>query len=116
MDDCCYEVPADGLSEGLAPEETAHQELLEEIGGLASQCRYMGQSYTSNGISNKANYVYLTMDVELGKANHEPTELMEIRLVPAEDALRMARSGEISDGPSALTLLWCGSILAKAHH
>ena len=30
---------------------------------------------------------------------------MEIRLGPVEEALRMARGGEITDGPSALVLL-----------
>ena len=115
MDDWCYEVPAGGLSEGLTPEETARKELLEEIGGLASEFRYIGQFYTSNGISNEVAYVYLATGVELGKASREPTELLEVRLVAAENALRMARSGEISDGPSALALLWCESLLAVAH-
>jgi hypothetical protein len=32
---------------------------------------------------------------------------MEMRLMPVEEALRMAREGEITDGPSALKLLWC---------
>lgn len=37
---------------------------------------------------------------------------MEMRLVPVEEALRMARSGEIADGPSALALLWCERLLS----
>ena len=44
-------------------------------------------------------------------ARCEPTELMEIRLGPVEEALRMARGGEITDGPSALVLLWCETLL-----
>jgi len=36
---------------------------------------------------------------------------MEIRLVPVTEALRMAREGEIADGPSALALLWCEPLL-----
>jgi hypothetical protein len=36
---------------------------------------------------------------------------MEMRLVPVEEALRMAREGEITDGPSALALLWCEPLL-----
>jgi ADP-ribose pyrophosphatase len=111
VDDWCYEVPAGGLSEGLTPEETARQELLEEIGGQASLFRYMGQFYTSNGVSNEVAYVYLATGVELGQSHREPTELLEVHLVPAEEALRMARSGEISDGPSALALLWCEPML-----
>jgi ADP-ribose pyrophosphatase len=111
VSDWCYEVPAGGLSPGLTPEEAARRELLEEIGGTASDLRYIGQFYTSNGISNEVAYVYLATDVELGAAHREPTELMDLRLVPAGKAVRMAREGEISDGPSALALLWCERFL-----
>ena len=106
------EVPAGGLLPGLTPEEVARHELQEEIGGRTAELRYVGQFYTSNGISNEAANVYLATGVELGEAHREPTELMEMRLVPVEEALRMARSGEITDGPSALALLRCESLSA----
>lgn len=111
VDGWCYEVPAGGLSPDLTPEEVARRELLEEVGGTASELRYVGQFYTSNGISNEVAYVYLATGVELGETHREPTELMEMRLVPVAEALRMAREGEISDGPSALALLWCEPLL-----
>jgi ADP-ribose pyrophosphatase len=91
----------------LIPEEAACRELSEEIGGTAAAVRYVGQFYTFNGISNEVAYVYLAMGVELGDSHPEPTELIEIRLTPAEEALRMVRGGEITDGPSAPALLWC---------
>jgi hypothetical protein len=53
---------------------------------------------------------------ELGEAQREPTELMEMRLVPIEEALRMARSGEMTDGPSALALLRCQPLLNQDLH
>ena len=106
-------MPAGGLSQDLTPEEAARRELLEEIGGTAADLRYAGQFYTSNGISNEVAYVYLATGVELGKPHREPTELMEVRLEPVDEALRMAREGEISDGPSALALLWCEPLLSK---
>jgi ADP-ribose pyrophosphatase len=109
----CMEVPAGGISPGLTPEEVARRELLEEVGGRAADLRYVGQFYTSNGISNEVAYVYLATGVEMGETRREPTELMEIKLVPVEEALRIAREGEISDGPSALALLWCESLLKR---
>jgi ADP-ribose pyrophosphatase len=111
VDDWCYEVPAGGLSPGLTPEEVARRELSEEIGGTAADLRYVGQFYTSNGISNEVAYVYLATGVELGESHPEPTKLMEIRLVRVEEALRIAREGEISDGPSALAFLWCEPLI-----
>jgi ADP-ribose pyrophosphatase len=94
-------------------EEAARRELLEEVGGRAVELRYVGQFYTSNGISNEVAYVYLATGVKLGEAQREPTELMELRLVSVEEALRMAREGEIADGPSALALLWCEPLLPQ---
>ena len=78
---------------------------------MTTELRHVGQFYTSNGISNEVAYVYLATGVELKEPSREPTELMEIQLVPIGEAMRMARSGEISDGPSALALLWCESLL-----
>lgn len=49
--------------------------------------------------------------MELGETHLEPTKPMEIRLVPVNEALRMAREGEVTDGPSALALLWCEPLL-----
>ena len=54
--------------------------------------------------------VYLATGIELGDSRREPTELMEMRLVPVEEALQMAREGEVTDSPSALAL-WCEAIL-----
>jgi ADP-ribose pyrophosphatase len=113
VDDWCYEVPAGGLSPDLTPEEAARRELREEVGGIAAKLRYVGQFYTSNGISNEVAYVYLAAGVELGTARHEPTELMEMHPVPVARALRMAHEGEITDGPSALALLWCEPLLSR---
>jgi ADP-ribose pyrophosphatase len=118
VDAWCYEVPAGGLPPRLdqsqrlvQSEEVARRELLEEVGGTAADLGCIGQFYTSNGISNEIAYVYLATGVELGETHREPTELMEMRLVPVEEALRMAREGEITDGPSALALLWCEPLL-----
>jgi ADP-ribose pyrophosphatase YjhB (NUDIX family) len=119
LDDCiqssvadgCCEVPAGGLSPGLTPEEGARRELVEEVGGRAAELCYVGEFYTSNGISNERAYVCLAAGVELGEAHREPTELMEIRLEPVDEALSMAREGEVTDGPSASALLWCAPLL-----
>jgi hypothetical protein len=84
---------------------------LEEIGGTATELHFVGQFYTSKGISNEMANASLVTGVELGVAQPEPTELMEVRLMPVKEALRMACNCEISDDPSALALLWCESLL-----
>ena len=37
--------------------------------------------------------------------------LVEMRLVLIQEALRTAREGEITDGPSTQALLWCEPLL-----
>ena len=113
VDAWCYEVPAGGLGPGGNPEEVARRELLEEVGGTAAELHLIGQFYTSNGVSDEVAYVYLATGVELGEPQREPTELMEMHLVSVDEAMRMARDGEISDGPSALALLWCEHLLGS---
>lgn len=109
----CWEVPAGGLLPGATPEAMARQELREEIGGTAARIERVGQFYTMNGIGTEVAHVFLATGVELGEPHREPTEIMEIKRVPIAEALRMARAGEISDGPSALALLLCEPLLCE---
>jgi ADP-ribose pyrophosphatase len=109
--DFCLECPAGGLKPGISAEETARQELKEEVGGKAADLQYVGRFFTSSGITNEVIHVYLATGVELGKPEREPSEEMEVRLIDVGEALRMARAGEIGDGPSTLALLWCEPLL-----
>lgn len=113
VDDWCWEIPAGGIKDGLSLEETALAELKEEVGGTASAIQYVGQFYTSNGISNEVAHIYFATGVQIGEPDHEPAEVMEIHAIPIEKVLRMARENEISDGPSALALLLCEAKLRK---
>ena len=110
--DWCWEVPAGGLLPEMTPEEMARRELYEEIGGTASHLQYIGWFYTMNGIGTEVAHVFLATGVELADAHREPTEIMELRRVPVAQAMRMARAGEITDGPSALALLLCEAHLS----
>ncbi|HET6445679.1 MAG TPA: NUDIX hydrolase [candidate division Zixibacteria bacterium] len=107
VDDWCWEIPAGGIKDGLSMEETALAELKEEVGGTASELIYIGQFYTSNGISNEVAHIFLALGVELGETDHEPAEVIEIHLKPLDEIMEMAHHNEISDGPSALALFLC---------
>lgn len=107
VNDWCWEVPAGGLLPGISPQEMAQRELEEEIGGKAEGLQYIGWFYTMNGIGTEVAHVFLARSVALGPSRREPTEIMELRRFPIAEALHMARSGAISDGPSALALLLC---------
>lgn len=103
--DWCWEVPAGGMGDGQPPEVVARRELREETGGEAADWRYVGQFYTSNGISNEVGHVFLATGVTFHETAHEPAEVLEMYPTPVPEALRMAHANEISDGPSALAIL-----------
>ncbi len=109
--DWCWEVPAGGIEEGEDGAAAAARGLAEELGGLSGDIRAVAAFYGSNGISNERSQVYLAWDVALGESRREPTELLRVVALPVEEALRMAHTGEISDGQSALALLLCEPLL-----
>ncbi len=111
VNDWCIEIPAGGVKPEQSLEEAARAELLEEVGGTAVTLEKAAQFYTMNGIGNEIAHVFLATGVTLGPTQHEPAEVLELRPTPIEEALRMARSNEMSDGPSALALLLCADRL-----
>lgn len=111
VDDWCWEVPAGSVKDGQSIEDTAREELWEEIGGVAGSLRYVGRFYLANGICNEVGHIFLATGVQLGRPHHEPAEVMTIHLKPIPEALAMAISGQISDGPTALALLLCADQL-----
>lgn len=112
IDTWCWEVPAGSLEAGQTLEEAARLELWQEVGGVAAQLEYVGRFYLANGICNEVGHIFLATGVVLGEPRHEPAEVMSVHRLPAALALEMARSGQISDGPSALALLLCAERLA----
>ena len=100
------ECPSGGLDRGETPECAARRELEEETGWVAEGMSPLGSFYGSNGISDERFYLFLATRLsDSGKLNREPTELIELELIPLQDAVELALSGAIQDGPSALALL-----------
>ncbi len=113
IDEWCWEVPAGSVKPGQSPEEAAREELREEVGGEAETLTYVGRYYLANGICNEVGHIFLATGVTLGAAHHEPAEVMQVHLKPVAEALEMARTHQISDGPSALALLLCAEQLRR---
>jgi ADP-ribose pyrophosphatase len=108
----CWEVPAGGR-EDQTVEEAAARELREEIGGTAESFRPLSGFYLSNGTSNEYATVVLARGVTLAEPEREPGELLYTVPMPVADALSLARTGQIADGPSALALLLCEPYLSE---
>jgi len=113
IDAWCLEVPAGNVEPEMDVLAMAARELREEIGGTAQQLIPVAEFYTMNGIGNEIAHVYVARGVRLGEPQREPTEHIMLRQVSIMEALEMAKTGAIKDGPSALAILLSESVLRQ---
>jgi ADP-ribose pyrophosphatase len=105
------EIPAGAVDGDEDMETAARRELAEEVGGTAKEIHYVGHFFAASSVSNLRINVFLATGVQIEQSARETTELIETDVVPASEALAMARRGEIKDGQSALALLLCEPLL-----
>ncbi|MCS6800355.1 MAG: NUDIX hydrolase [Chloroflexota bacterium] len=105
VDRWVWEVPA-GRIEGEPSEETARRELLEEVGGIARTIVPLGTCYSAAAHLHLLCAFFLATGVVLDQtARREATELLEVRLVPAEEAFALVRRGGDIEAQSGLAIL-----------
>jgi ADP-ribose pyrophosphatase len=104
--DWCWEIPMGGCDHPDL-ELVARKELKEEVGGVAEKLAYINNFYANNGVSNIRCDVFLAKGVKLGQNFPEVAELFEIHQFSRERVYQMARTGQIKDGMSALSLFLC---------
>ncbi len=105
------EVPAGSIDvPGEDPALSAHRELREEVGGECRELIHLAQFYSSSAHLDLASEIYLATGVTLGQAELEETELIQRLVLPAREALALARKGKVKEGQSAYALL-----LAEPH-
>ena len=100
------EVPAGKLDHpGESPEECARREVEEETGYRAGTLSPLGWIWTTPGFTDEKIWLFLARDVSAGKQDLQPDEALSVEKVPIEQALEMARAGEINDAKSVCALL-----------
>jgi ADP-ribose pyrophosphatase len=114
LQETVLECPSGGL-DGDEPEQAARRELLEETGYAAGRLELLGHYYGSSGISDEAFWVFLATELrDTGSVSREPTEQMELELMPLDRLVAMALAGEVTCGPSALSLVLVSRHLESA--
>ncbi|AWN21926.1 DNA mismatch repair protein MutT [Deinococcus irradiatisoli] len=98
------EVVAGGIEEGEQPAQAGARELLEEVGGISASWVALPGFYPQPSISGVVFYPLLALDVALGEAQLEISELIERLVLPLPEVYRRLSAGEIFDGPSSLVL------------
>ena len=99
------EIPAGGIEEGEAPEESALRELKEETGYMACIMERIGGAYAAPGYATEFLHLFLATELKSGPARAEEDEFIEVVRIPLNDITRLIESGELCDGKSIIGLL-----------
>ena len=100
LDEYSWEIPAGGGQFDVESVEGAKRELLEETGITAKTWEYLGRLHTSNCFNDEVCHLYLATDLSQGVPDPDPDEILAIKTIPLEEAIKMARDGGITDAIS----------------
>jgi ADP-ribose pyrophosphatase len=116
VDDWCVEVPA-GAARDTGDEslrETVRRKLGEEIGATCGALTYRGFFYSAPSLTDEKCHVFLAENIDVTRPpDTEATKEIEIKLMPADELVEMARSGKLKDSASSLAVLWCEPLLRE---
>lgn len=99
------EIPAGRLHPGEDPAACGLRELAEETGLHAETVRPLGILHSSPGVFDEVIHLFLATGLSQGVADPEPYEEVAVVRLPAEEAIRMAGDGRITDGKTLAALL-----------
>lgn len=97
LDAWSWELPEGGVAPAEPPLDGIRRELREETGVDAAEWIELARMHLSNSISDEAAILYLATNVTQGTADPEPTEELESRWLPFDEALAMTLDGRITD-------------------
>lgn len=103
-----WELPMGGAPKDEEPLSAAKRELREETGLSADIWTQALRLHTSNSITDELAIVYHAKQLRQGSTAFDETELLAVRRLPVDEAIRMARDGEITDAISVAALFHLG--------
>ncbi len=105
-DSYLLELPAGRIDKGEKALPAAKRELLEETGYRASKWKQILNFYASPGFVAESMTLFWARGLKAGVAQPEADEVIEQRLVPLSETIRMVRNGSIRDAKTISGVLW----------
>ena len=99
------EIPAGGLKPEEDPKVAAARELEEETGYRAGTVMDRGGFWMTPGFTTEFMHVFEATDLVQTQINPDEDEVIEVDIVPNDEALRMIDDGRIQDAKSIASLL-----------
>jgi ADP-ribose pyrophosphatase len=115
-DEWLLEVPAGGTHDtgDARLEEVVRKELKEETGASCEEVEHVATFYPFVAQADEVDHVYMAWGARLdGKPEWEYTENISLSALPALEAVKLARSGGMKSGQSALALVLCEAKLRE---
>jgi 8-oxo-dGTP pyrophosphatase MutT (NUDIX family) len=105
LNEYSWEIPMGGgdLNDDIL--SSAKRELKEETGLIASKWTNLGKLHTSNSVTDEVGYMFLAENLVLGEAEPDDTEILHIKMVTLQEAVRMVMDSEITDALSMVAIL-----------
>lgn len=100
-----WEIPSGGAALDSDILLTAQRELEEEAGLKAREWQRLLDLHLSNSVTDEQATIFVARDLYPGQQALEPSEDIELRKLPLDTAIAMAKSGEITDAVSVAGLL-----------
>ncbi|WP_336136629.1 NUDIX hydrolase [Natronomonas amylolytica] len=93
----CYELPAGIVEDGETYAEAGARELEEEVGIVADSVELLEDFWCSTGVLRHSRGIVWAEGFESGERKLDGSEFIDVRTVPVEDALDVARSDPAND-------------------
>lgn len=109
VDTWCLETPAGGCHDtgDMSLEQVVAKELHEEIGAEVDRVEHLGCFFSSPSFTDERCHAFLAWGTRFtARPDREKGEVIENLVVPAQEAFRLARTGEIKTAACLVALLW----------
>ena len=105
LEEYSWEIPMGGGVLNSDILEAAKRELKEETGMIANLWTPLGNLHTSNSVTDEVGYMFLAEDLTEGDAEPDDTEILALKKVSLQEAVRMVMDSEITDSLSIAAIL-----------